>query len=513
MIEDARNIWELVERRAALTPDAQLAVDEAERSLTFGEYRDASERAAAGFAALGIGEGTPVSWQLPTWIESLVLVGALTRLGAVQNPILPIYREREVGFVTKQTQARFLIVPSEWKGTDFAAMANGIAADQPQLQVLTADRQLPEGDPASLPPVLPAFDDPADAPLRWVFYTSGTTADPKGAKHTDRTVMASAYGMAVALEMRESDRSALAFPFTHIGGIGLLLSGLMAGFASIIIEQFNPPTTIPVLQRERVTLAGSGTPFHMAYLAAQRQQPGTPLFPEVRVFPGGASPKPPQLHFDMVKELGGVGIASGYGLTECPIVTMAKVTDTDEQLAYTEGPATPGVEIKVVTLDGKVAGPGEEGEIRAKGPQLFLGYLDSSLDEAAFDEDGWFRSGDLGNLDAEGYIRITGRLKDVIIRKGENISAKELEDVLFNHPAIADVAVIGLPDPASGERACAVVVPADPAAPPTLDDIFEYCKEHGLMVQKIPEQLEIVDALPRNPSGKVLKHELRKAHS
>jgi cyclohexanecarboxylate-CoA ligase len=513
MISDARSLWELIERRADATPDAVLAVDEDGRTMTFGEYRASSERAAAGLATLGLGEGTPVSWQLPTWIESMVLVGALSRLGVVQNPILPIYREREVGFVTKQTGARMLIVPSQWKGIDFQGMARAIAEGQPGLEVLTVDRKLPENDPTSLPPVPTPPDDPDELPIRWAFYTSGTTADPKGAKHTDRTIMASAYGMAIALELTENDRGALAFPFTHIGGIGLLCAGLMSGCRAIVIEAFDPPTTIPVLQREGVTLAGSGTPFHMAYLAAQREQPDTPLFPNVRAFPGGASPKPPQLHYDIVKEMGGVGIVSGYGLTECPIITMGSVRDTDEHLAHTEGSATPGVEIKVVTLDGKVAGPDEEGEIRAKGPQLFRGYLDSTLDAEAFDDEGFFRTGDLGKLDAEGYITITGRLKDVIIRKGENISAKEIEDLLFQHPAISDVAVIGVPDEASGERACAIVVPADKEAPPNLEDIFDFCTKSGLMTQKIPEQLEIVDVLPRNATGKVLKHELRKQYA
>jgi len=513
MISDARSLWELIERRVDETPDALLAVDEYKRTMTFAEYREAAERAAAGFAELGVRAGTPVSWQLPTWIESIVLVGALSRVGAVQNPILPIYREREVGFVAKQTGAQIVIVPSKWKGFDFEAMARAIAEGQPGLEVLVVDRTLPDGDPQSLPPAVTPPADPAQLPVRWAFYTSGTTADPKGAKHTDRTIMASAYGMAVALELTEQDRGALAFPFTHIGGIGLLCAALMSGSRTIVIEAFDPATSIPLLQREGVTLAGSGTPFHMAYFAAQREQPGTPLFPNVRAFPGGAAPKPPQLHYDIVSEMGGVGIVSGYGLTECPIITMGAVRDTDEHLANTEGSATPGVEIKVVTLDGKVAGPDEEGEIRAKGPQLFRGYLDSTLDADAFDEEGYFRTGDLGKLDAEGYITITGRLKDVIIRKGENISAKEVEDLLFTSPAIADVAVIGLPDDRSGERACAIVVPADPEAPPTLKDVFEFCSEAGLMTQKVPEQLEIVDVLPRNATGKVLKHELRKQYT
>ncbi len=232
-----------------------------------------------------------------------------------------------------------------------------------------------------------------------------------------------------------------------------------------MIEAFDPPTTIPLLQREGVTLAGAGTPFHMAYLAAQREQPDTPLFPNVRAFPGGGAPKPPQLHYDI--EVGARRRRDRVGLrahrVPDPHDGRRRATPTRSS-PNTEGRATPGVEIKVVTLDGQVAGPDEEGEIRAKGPQLFRGYLDSSLDADAFDEEGFFRTGDLGKLDAEGYITITGRLKDVIIRKGENISAKEVEDLLFTSPAIADVAVIGLPDDRSGERACAIVVPADPGS-------------------------------------------------
>jgi acyl-CoA synthetase (AMP-forming)/AMP-acid ligase II len=513
MITHARSLWELIERRASKTPDALLAIDEDGRTMTYAEYHEAAERAAAGLAALGVGEGTPVSWELPTWIESLVLVGALSRLGAVQNPMLPIYRHREVEFITRQTGARWLIVPSTRKGFDYEGMAREIAADQPGLEVLVVDRKLPDGDPQDLPPPPePAVAD-ADAPVRWVFYTSGTTADPKGAQHSDRTIMASAFGMTKALGTQPDDVSALVFPFTHIGGIGWLFSSMMVGFKTIVIESFDPKTTIPVLQREGVTLAGAGTPFHMAYLAAQREKPGKPLFPNVRAFPGGGAAKPVQLHYDVKSELGGVGVVSGYGLTECPILAMSTIDDPDAKLAETEGRTTPGVAVKVVKLDGSLATPGEEGEIRVTGPMLFRGYLDSSLDADAFDDEGFFRTGDLGIQDADGYLAITGRLKDVIIRKGETISAKEVEDVLFTSPAIADVAVVGLPDESSGERACAIVVPADPEAPPTLENVFNFCTEAGLMTQKVPEQLEIVDVLPRNATGKVLKHELRKQYA
>ena len=442
-----------------------------------------------------------------------MLVGALARLGATQNPILPIYRRREVGFVVRQARTRLLVVPGTWRGFDFGSMADDIAGEVSGLEVLVCDRALPDGDPPALPAPPTAPEDPEDLPVRWLFYTSGTTADPKGAQHTDATIAAIARGMGQRYDVGPADRGAMVFPFTHVGGITWLLTGLMFGSASILVEAFDPATTIGVLAQEGVTLAGAGTPFHMAYLAAQRANPDVALFPAVRAFPGGGAPKPAGLHDDVKRELGGVGILSGYGLTEAPILTLVAVDDPDDKKADTEGRPMPGVDLRVVTLDGRRAAPGEEGEIRAKAPQLMKGYLDAALDTEAFDEDGYFRTGDLGVQDDDGYVAITGRLKDIIIRKGENISAKEVEDLLFAHPKVADVAVVGLPDAASGERACAVVVCADAAEPLTADEMRAHLTDAGLMVQKVPEQLEVVEGLPRNPTGKVLKHELRATYS
>jgi acyl-CoA synthetase (AMP-forming)/AMP-acid ligase II len=499
---EGRTLWDLVEARAAASPDARMAVDESGREMTFAEFRDRSERVAAALLARGVGPGSVVTWQLPTWFESMVLVAALARLGATQNPILHIYREREVGFCVRQAAASLLVVPSTFGGFDFGAMADGIAAEVPGLAVLRCDRDLPEADPAGLPPA------PTDGDaVRWLFYTSGTTADPKGAQHTDGTIHAVAKGMAERLRVTDADRNALAFPFPHIGGITWLVTGLQTGCQNILFQAFVPDQVVDVLSREGVTLAGSGTVFHQVYLAAQRNA-STPIFPHVRGFPGGGAPKPPALHHEMVEAFG-VGIYSGYGLTEAPILTMAGIGDADDDLANTEGSAMPGVALKLVTTDGRVAGVGEEGEVRAKAPQLMLGYLDPALDAEAFDDDGYFRTGDLGVLDERGMLTITGRLKDIIIRKGENVSAKEVEDHLYRHPKVADVAVIGLPDPASGERVCAVVTTAEGQEPIGFDEMAEFLRDGGLMVQKVPEQLEVVDVIPRNPSGKILKRDLQ----
>jgi acyl-CoA synthetase (AMP-forming)/AMP-acid ligase II len=263
------------------------------------------------------------------------------------------------------------------------------------------------------------------------------------------------------------------------------------------------------LSREGCTHPGAGTPFHLAYLAVQREQPGVPLFPRAKCFPGGGAPKPPQLTYEVNDELGAV-VVSGWGLTEVPILTMASTKDSPERLARTEGYAMPDVELIVVKLDGTRAAAGEEGELRAKAPQMMVGYIDERLDAEAFDDEGFFRTGDLGLLDEDGYVVITGRSKDVIIRNLENISAKEVEDLLYTHPKVHDVAVIGLPDAKTGERVVAVVAPSDAADLLTFAEMQTFLRANGLRTQAVPEQLELVDVIPRNESGKITKNVLRK---
>ena len=501
------NLWELVEWRAAETPGHELAVDDAGRRMTFAEYRVACERVAAGLAALGIVTESRVSWQLPTWLESVVLVGALARLGVVQNPMLPIYGEREMRFITEQFAPTLYVTPSTWHDFDYEATARALAGAKARFEVITCDRGtgLPEGDPASLLPYVA----PPSKTIRWVFYTSGTTADPKGAQHTDQSVLAAALGAIEAIAMDADDRSAVVFPLTHIGGILSVVESLVTGSSMVLIEAFDPATTIPVLAREAATLVGAGTPFFLAYLYAQRANPETPLFARARAYPAGGMPKPPEIHFEVKRELGGAGVISGYGMTECPVLSMNTIRDPDDKLATTEGLPTRGVDVRVVRLDGQPAVPGEVGELRVNGPMLFQGYLDPSLDAPAFDDEGYLRTGDLGFRDPDGYVVITGRVKDIIIRKGENISAQEVESLLYLHEKVADVAVIGLVDLDTGERCCAVVVPSDSSDPPDLMELTQFLRDHGLMPQKLPEQLELLHALPRNPTGKVLKHELR----
>ena len=509
------SLWSLVEWRAAQTPGGEMLVDERARRVTFGEFRDRAGRVAAGLAGRGVGPGTPVTWQLPTTVEALVLTAALARLGAVQNPVMPVYGPRDLGFVVRQTGARLLVVAPEWNGRDLATPARQIADDSPALDLIIADGDLPESEAAPPPgPPESASAPPApDDPVRWIFYTSGTTADPKGARHTDASVLASARGMGERLACTPADRVGMVFPVAHIGGCGSWLGAcLMYGCTLILDAVFDPERTTELQRRERVTLAGSGTVFIQIYLAAQRRDPRNRLFPDVRAMTGGAAPKPPTLHADVKREIGGGGGLSGYGLTEAPILTMAATDDPDEALAATEGRANEGVDLRVVGADGRVLGPGQEGELRARGPQVMRGYVDAALDAGAFDAGGYLRTGDLGRLDSGGNVTITGRLKDVIIRKGENISAQAAEEELLRHPGVADVAVIGLPDPEAGEMACAVIVPPEGRPAPTLAQLTAFLRESGVPKRQWPERLEVVGALPRNATGKVLKAELRQRY-
>ena len=497
-------LWELLARRAQEDPDRVLLEDDHDRSLTAGEWRQRAEEVAAGLQALGVKEDTVVSWQLPTGMDACVLLMALSRLGAVQNPVIPLLRRREVGFIVAQTGASLLITPQVWRNFDYASMAAEVAAETGVQTLAVGEASLPVGDPSTLPPVPTGSGDP----VRHIYYSSGSTADPKGALHTDRSAMNSATGTLIGYEVGADDCVPIPFPYTHIGGMAMTVVTLYTGCRLLLMEIFDPKQSPLVMARKGGTLLGSAVPFFHAYLNAQREHGPEPLFPKLRAFSGGGAPKPPELYYEM-KEVFGVGIVSSWGLTEFPIATYSTYDDSDEDLAHTEGRIVPGVSLRVVDFEGRDVGPGIEGELRLKGPQGCRGYVNAALDADAFDDQGYFRTGDLGVVGPRGHVQITGRIKDIIIRNAENISAQEVEDVLYMHPAVADVAVVGVPDDRTGERACAVVVLAEGVDSLTLAELADHCREQKLATQKIPERLEIVDALPRNALGKILKRELR----
>ncbi|MGW4867236.1 class I adenylate-forming enzyme family protein [Streptomyces chartreusis] len=492
-LSSSRTLWDLLAARADLSPDRPVLLQD-DRTLTFGALHARAERVAAGLYDMGVRPGTVVAWQLPTRIETALLSFALARLGAVQSPVIPFYRDREVGFALRESKAEFFAVPGVWRGFDHTEMARRLGAKG----IFEAYDSLPDGDPAVLPPP------PAEGTsVRWIYWTSGTTSDPKGVLHTDRSLIAGGSCLGHALRPTSADVGSIAFPYAHIGGPDYMVMVLLYGFPTVLFEQFAMPDALAGYRRHGVTIAGGSTAFYSMFLAEQRRQPdGAKAVPTLRLLAGGGAPKPPEVYHAVVREMG-VQLTHGYGMTEVPMITMGAPDDTAENLATTEGRPPREMEIRIV-----------EGEVRLRGEAVCRGYLDPAQTAAAFDEDGFLRTGDLGHLTAGGHLVLTGRLKDVIIRKGENVSAKEIEDLLHRHPAVGDVAVIGLPDPERGERVCAVV--EQPAGAPelTLEALTSYLRGEGLSTHKLPEQLEVVDALPRNETlRKVLKYKLRERYS
>ncbi len=510
---DGVTLWALIAAAAQRGSNRPLLADDHGRSLTARELHDAACSAAAAFAERGIRGGTVVSWQLPTTLETMVVMAALARLGAVQNPIIPILREHEVGFITGQLATEFFVVPEVWRGFDHGGLARALSSEK-RFQVITVDLVTPPvadelrlpraGIKALPPPPKPTLD------TRWIYYSSGTTAAPKGIRHADASLIAGSAAVVEMVGTNSSDVDPIAFPIAHIGGAAMLATALLTGMRLVLFGAFDPATTPFSIAAHNPTLLGTATPFFVAFLQAQRANGDRPLFPSLRGCLAGGAPITAELGRQVRETFGVAGIANAWGMTEFPAATSPPLTAAPEVLDHTVGPPVPGVSVRVVGNREVELPTGHEGELRLKGPQCFHGYVDATLDTEAFDKDGWLRTGDLGLIDAQGNVRVTGRIKDAIIRNAENISALEIENVLASHPAVSDVAVIGVPDRQTGERVCAVVVPTS-ADGVSLESLVQHCRSRGLSPYKHPERLVIVDALPRNQFGKVVKKDLRKA--
>ncbi|MGA9362425.1 MAG: AMP-binding protein [Mycobacterium sp.] len=505
--------WTLIADAARRQPNRSLLADDYGRTLTARQLHDAACATAAAFAERGIGAGTVVSWQLPTTLETIVVMAALARLGAVQNPIIPILREHEVGFITGQLATEYLVVPEIWRGFDYGGLARALSTER-GLEVITVDLATPPiGRELRLPRASSDALTPPPATTsdsRWIYYSSGTTSAPKGIRHTDASVIAGSAGVVGMVGASSGDVDPIAFPIAHIGGAAMLAAALLTGMRLALFETFDPATTPLFIAAHNPTFLGTATPFFVAFLEAQRVHGRQPLFPSLRGCLAGGAPITAELGRQVRETFGVPGIANAWGLTEFPVATSPSLTAEPEVLDHTVGAPVPGVSVRVVDNREIELSVGREGELRLKGPQCFLGYADAKLDADAFDKDGWLRTGDLGMIDADGKVRVTGRIKDAIIRNAENVSALEVENVLAAHPAVADVAVIGVPDRTAGERVCAVVVPASVDGV-SLESLVQHCQVQGLSRYKHPECLVIVDALPRNQFGKVIKKDLREA--
>jgi len=491
---------------AARLPEKIAVIDGATR-LAFAELATRTRAVARGLRALGIGPGDAVAYQLPNWAETVVLSHAVTCIGAVAAPVPHIYRARETGFILRQARARAVFVPGT---AGSAELRRTIDALRPSLPDLTHVIPVRNETPAALDfvalleaagPDLPPSGDADGVAL--LIYTSGTTADPKGVLHTHNTLLAEARSLEAVHGLTPADTVLMPSPLTHISGIiHAILVPAALGTTAVLADRWDPGAARATIAREGVTYM-VGPPVFVRDLCGA----GGPPPQSLRLFSCGGADVTPDVVIVAEQQLGCVA-KRVYGSTEFPTLTTTGPDDAPEKRHRTEGRAIGGAELRVVDAHGGTCPPGVEGEIVARGPECCVGYRDASLDAEAFAPDGWLRTGDLGVLDADGYLRITGRKKDIIIRKGENISAREIEEILLEHPDVAEVAVIGVPDVETGERACAVVRP-EPGSRPTLPALTSFLRARDLSTRKLPERLELVADFPRTASGKIQKAALR----
>lgn len=499
------NFIEAMIAAAARAPDAPLTVASDIRPAvsTLGEVVQAGRHMGTRMTAAGIAPGDIVACMVPNWREWLVVAVAAAQAGAVMLPIVTIYGAKELGFILRQSGAGWLFTPERFRNVDYRQ----VVADCGELPAL--DHHIVAGPDFAALEAPCAIAEPArvaDGELALLVYTSGTTADPKGVMHSARTFLAELESMR---EMRgETDDDAVISPWPpgHVAGALSMYRFLCQGTPLVLMDQWDASLAAELIDRHKVT-SSSGTPFHLSGMIAAADAHGHDLT-SLRQYLVGAAPVPPSLIARCQEQ--GLAVYHCYGSSEHPTVTSGVFDDPLDKQLHTEGRVIPGSELRFVDDDGNDVAPGRDGEICTRGPELFLGYFEPSLNEGAFLAGGWYRTGDIGRIDADGYLLITDRKKDIIIRGGENISSKEVEALLLAHPKIADAAAVAAPDERMGEvvRACVVLAPDTTLS---LDELREYFFAAGIAKQKTPERLSTLPELPRNASGKVLKHELRRS--
>jgi cyclohexanecarboxylate-CoA ligase len=453
-----------------------------------------------------IAPGSVVSFMLPNWHEAAVIYLAATLAGMVANPILPSLRDRELRFILEDADSRMVFVPSRFGRHDYTAMLARVTAQiesPPDVVVVRGDPgddQIPFASlPAERTPPrqLPALN--ADA-VRMILYTSGTTGRPKGVLHTHNSIHALICQIRDHWLVEQGDRFLVASPIAHIGGsIYAFECPLLLGTTAVLIDRWNGDEAVKLMQAQRCTHMAGATPF-LEQLLAAAERAGTRL-PDLKLFVCGGASAAPSLIRRAAAYFESAIVTRVYGSTEVPVTTIGSPRHADHA-ADTDG--------HVGLADIKLGAGRVAGEIHARGPQMLVGYQHRQDEAEAFDTEGYFRTGDLARwVDGE-YLVVTGRAKDIIVRNGENISPKEVEDILTGHPGIAEIAIVGLPDERTGERACAVVVPALTPGP-DVTSLRDFLEESGVARFKAPEQVVIWDVLPKNDAGKILKHQIKAA--
>jgi len=479
---------------------------------TVGEVYNEALRVAGGLRALGLGPGDVVAFQLPNWVEAATTFYACAMLGVTLVPIVHFYGPKEVGFILRQSGARTLVIAARIGRRDMLAELATVRDGLPRLEhvvVVDGEGEVPPGDLSfghlrrAEPIEGPVAVDP-DGPAL-IGYTSGTTADPKGVVHTHRTLGCEVRQLAGHQSLRDLP-GLVGAPVGHaIGMLGGLLCPLVNGKPIYLIDGWDPPTVLDAMVEEQIA-AGSGSTYFFTSLL---DCPG--FGPEhvalMRYVGLGGSPIPNAVA-ERADQLG-ISLVRSYGCTEHPSVTGSLHEAPREKRIHTDGRPLEWVEIRTVDIDGQDVGVGEPGEILTRGPDRFAGYTDPALTAESIDAEGWFRTGDVGVIDEDGYLTITDRVKDIIIRGGENVSAAEVEQLLAHMEGVAEVAVVAAPDERLGEHGCAFFRMQPGSEAPDLEAVRTHLSAAGLARQKWPEELRVVDDLPRTASGKVQKFVLR----
>lgn len=485
----AGTIVELLDECAASRPGRPLLIDVSGSTLTVSAVAALSSAATRWLWDEGVRPGMTIAWQLPSTVNAAVVMLALARTPVVQAPVLHLCRSREVYTAVEVAQADVLLV-------DESTMANAPAG----VRTVIVPRDLVERLDVSMRSPQPELSGPVDAgEPSWVFFTSGTTGRPKGVRHTDASLLSASRGYVAHIGLGSDPREVgtITFPIAHVGGMVYLAAALLGDFPVLLVPKVTHD--LPrLLAEHRVTVTGGSTAFYQMLVSAQTAAPSTDLLmPSLRMLIGGGAPCPPEVHRQVGEHLN-IPVVHAYGMTEAPMICVSESADSDEQLANSAGRPIPGSSVRISTT----------GEIELRGPNLTSGYLEPGQWEASRTEDGWFRSGDSGHLRPDGRLVVTGRTKDLIIRKGENIAPDEIENELLAHPLIDEIAIIGQPDEVRGELVCAVVRRSPRHRDVTLDEICSFLDERGLMKQKWPERLVVIDEFPMTGFGKVAKTEL-----
>jgi cyclohexanecarboxylate-CoA ligase len=477
--------------------------------LSYRELDARVDRIARGLAALGVGRADVVTWQLPNCWEFIALALACARIGAAANPVMPIFRQHELNFMLNLGESKVFIVPRQFRSFDYEQMARGMLPNLPHLEQLIVvdgegedsfEKLLLRDDTPPLPP--PALD-PDDVML--LMYTSGTTGEPKGVMHTSNTLFANLHGYIEIMELGGDDIVLAASPMAHLTGFGFLaMLPIILNSTIVMLDVWEPKRALKIIRDEGVTFSMSAATF-VADMC-QEVEAGEQTSPRFTKYSCAGAPIPPVV-IERAYKLMGLRISSAWGMTEMGAVTVTEPARALEKSPCSDGRPLTGVELKVVGADGKSLAPGESGELLVRAPSLFAGYLKRPHLNGV-DAEGWFDTGDIAFIDDEGYIRISGRSKDVVIRGGENIPVVEIENLLYKHPAISLVAVVGYPDRRFGERVCAFVA-LKPGCTFTFEDMTAYLTAQQLSKTYFPERLEVLEQMPQTPSGKLQKFKLR----